>query len=413
VFKKTIGFTMQAAESVIARLNLLEGYLKEDPSNAQLLIDLFEYSLAHGQWDRAYGYLAKGRALASEQLAWALKEGDFWTAQGDYAKAREVLLQMGQPDAPPQGFTEVLLHNLAYLDFKQKKYAECVALLSPTLDKLADVAMEPERQAPGIQVAALQTLWLRALHHDGQITRACQWATQANTKWCLSAQAAGVASLIAIDATQFVLAKVWVDLCIRGLQDSGLVDAVPLEAYVACSSLALANKDGLAAVQWANQALQLNALDGRALSARALGLVLVGDIPFALRDFASAIDYMPGHIGTRIGQAWAFIQGQDLPSAEKSFQQALALNRNFAESHGGLAVALALQQKVDAAKEHIELAMRLDKRNLSARYAQAILSGDVGNVESLNRLAKSLLSGKLMPFGGEMADIVADKTKSS
>jgi hypothetical protein len=50
------------------------------------------------------------------------------------------------------------------------------------------------------------------------------------------------------------------------------------------------------------------------------------------------------------------------------------MNPNFAESHGGLAVVLALKQNNSEAHAHVERGLRLDRACLSAQYAQAILS---------------------------------------
>jgi len=113
--------------------------------------------------------------------------------------------------------------------------------------------------------------------------------------------------------------------------------------------------------------------------------LLAGDLPTALAYFDNALATMPGHIGTWHGKAWAQLLSSDLPGAQRSFTSALDLDRNFAESHGGLAVALALQ--------HIERALRLDAFNLSGRHAQAIFGVEIRDLESFQVLAKRLLRG--------------------
>lgn len=115
----------------------------------------------------------------------------------------------------------------------------------------------------------------------------------------------------------------------------------------------------------------------------------------AVTGFQRAISLMPMHIGTWHGQGWTHILRKDLAAARVSFEKALELDRNFAESHGGLAVVLALQGEAEAAKGQLELADRLDGANLSARYAQAVLSGDAQNAEFVQRLAERLLKARV------------------
>jgi len=140
-------------------------------------------------------------------------------------------------------------------------------------------------------------------------------------------------------------------------------------------------------------ALQISPRDGRAWSAPAMADLLGGDLPTALAYFDNALATMPGHIGTWHGKAWAQLLSSDLPGAQRSFTSALDLDRNFAESHGGLAVALALQGRTEEALQHIERALRLDAFNLSGRHAQAIFGGEIRDLESFQVPAKRLLRG--------------------
>jgi Flp pilus assembly protein TadD len=117
-----------------------------------------------------------------------------------------------------------------------------------------------------------------------------------------------------------------------------------------------------------------------------------------------ALTFIPAHIGTWHGQGWAQVLRRDLAAARRSFQAALELDRNFAESHGALAVVLALEQQEQAARKHIELAKRLDVEGLSARYAEAVLTGEAQDTQAVQRLAQRLLGGRKAPLGGAMRD---------
>lgn len=386
--------------AVRQRLDRLEGFLREDPSNGALLIDAFETALSCGEWERARSHLQQGQALNAEPLAWRLREGDFWLAQQRYDEALDVLEALQKTPRPPAGFAEVLLHNLAFIEFRRGRYAECTTRLGPTLEALA--GSEPDTDArPMLATRALQQLWLRSMHHDGQLDRAMAWARAAEQQRVLDAQAAGVASLIAIDASDFAAAQRWSS---ASLSSDSPADH-PVEALVARASLALAARDAKLAAQLADVALQRQPGDGRAWSTRGFAALLGGDLVAARGAFEKAVSAMANHIGTWHGFGWTQILQGDLAGARASFDTALALDRNFAESHGGLAVVLATQSLRQEAEVHAELALRLDKSNMSGRYAQALLSGEVKEANDLQRFARRLFGGRAGPLGGDMADL--------
>jgi tetratricopeptide (TPR) repeat protein len=382
------------------RLDRLEGFLREDPSNGVLLIDAFETALSCGEWERARVHLQHGQTLGAEPLAWRLREGDFWLAQQRYDEALGVLEALAKTPEPPAGFAEVLLHNLAFIEFRRGRFAECIDRLAPTLEALAGPAADTGAH-PLAATRALQQLWLRAMHHDGQLDRAMAWTRAAEQQRALDAQAAGVASLIAIDASDLAAAQRWSGASLSSDSPSDH----PVEALVAQASLALAARDAKLAAQLADVALQRQPGDGRAWSTRGFAALLGGDLAAARGAFDKAVSAMASHIGTWHGLGWTQILQGDLAGARASFETALALDRNFAESHGGLAVVLARQSLRQEAAEHAELALRLDKSNLSGRYAQALLSGEVKDANDLQRFARRLFGGRAGPLGDDMADL--------
>jgi len=371
--------TPQPDEGSTARLERLEAYLREDPSNPGLLTEAFGAALQCAQWERAAFHLRHAQALQPGNLAWSLREGDLLLAQGQYQLAAELLGTLMSLDGAPREFTDAVLHNLAWIAFQDGRYQDCADRLNPRLQDLDHPAS-----------AALASLWLRALHHAGQLDQAVTWAAAADAKQQLPAAAAGVASLAALDADQLEQAGQW---AARALEQA-TPDDRPIEALVTQSSLALARQDAAQARTQARAALQISPRDGRAWSAHAMADLLAGDLPTALAHFDNALATMPGHIGTWHGKAWAQLLSSDLQGAQRSFTSALDLDRNFAESHGGLAVALALQGRTEEAQQHIERALRLDAFNLSGRYAQAILGGEIRDLESFQALAKRLLRGQ-------------------
>ncbi|EJL72181.1 hypothetical protein PMI12_03922 [Variovorax sp. CF313] len=387
----------------LQRLDRMEGFLREDPSNNSLLITAFEAALSCGEWERAELHLRRAHSLSEDVLGWRLREGDFWLAQQRYDEALSVLDALTDTQDPPPGFLDVLMHNIAFIELRRGRHAECVARLASVLEAgSAASASQTVTGQPPVAARALQQLWLRALHHDRQLDRAMEWTLGAEQQRTLDPQAAGVASLIAIDASNFEAAQRW---CVLSLSN-GTPPEQPVEAFVTRATLALAQRDAAAAGQFADAALQRHPGDGRAWSTRGFASLLAGDLGNAFRAFRQALSVMGQHIGTWHGLGWTQILQGDLAGAHESFETALALDRNFAESHGGLAVVLAMQGRPGEAGEHAELALRLDRANMSGRYAQALLTGDVKDASDVQRFARRILGGIAAPLGGDLADLV-------
>ena len=91
-----------------------------------------------------------------------------------------------------------------------------------------------------------------------------------------------------------------------------------------------------------------------------------------------ALKFTPQHIGTWHTFAWVEIMTGNVADAERAFQQALALDRNSGESHGGLAIIAALRGAEDEARRGVKRALTLDFDSLLARYAETLLLEQAG-----------------------------------
>ena len=267
-----------------------------------------------------------------------------------------------------------MAHDLAYIAFEERDYGGCAALLAPRIEART-----------GATAPASQVLWLRALHRAGELERGLQWAAAAEQRGMLHPLAAGVASLLAVDGDDLPAARRWAG---TALEATG---GASMEALLARSTLALSDQDAGMARDAADAALQINGSDGRAWSARAFANMLAGDLLRAGEDFDRAVDHMPGHIGTWLGRGWALLLRGEVEAARASFEAALAIDRNFGESHGALAVVAATTGDREQAEQHLQRALRLDAAALSAHYAQAILAGRARDPELLQRLLQRAL----------------------
>ncbi len=108
----------------------------------------------------------------------------------------------------------------------------------------------------------------------------------------------------------------------------------------------------------------------------------------AIAALEKAVSLMPDNSGTIVTLGWARLAAKDARGAERTFRQAVAVDRNFAEAHGGLASTLALQARVDEAQQEARLAHRLDPAGFGASFARAVLL----KIRGKDELAKELLA---------------------
>ena len=355
----------------LARLERLEQLLAQDPANALLLADATEAAMAAGAFARADHLIEQGLLLPEAGPAWRFRLATLRIAQRKLDDAREVLLGLeGETGKHPS-----ITHNLAYVELLKENFSACAQMLRPLVDDDA---------AAGTQGPAVQALWLRAMHHMEALDEAWQWVQGRQAAGNLSAPAAGVASLIAIDLGQM-------DDALRLSQqalDAGFIQVEPLMAR---ASLALAQRDGAGARKLLEAALKLNPHDARTWSSLGFAELLDQKYGAAREAFEKALRVVRTHLESWQGLGWACVLQHELPAAAAAFGGALALDDENAESHGGKAVVHALQHESERARQHIDRALELDNANLSARFAQGILAGETAGPDALKVLASGLL----------------------
>ena len=362
-------------------------YLTHDPNNQGLLLEAFDLALALGQGATAQGYAQTALMNLPADLYWQLRLANSYLAQAQWETAQTLLVDVLAQTPFDPAIARVAETNLGYIAFEQKQYTHCVDVLRSYLQdtqNLTDISL------------FTQKIWLRALHRTQAFDLALSWVQALAAQAPLNPSLAGIAALIALDSNNLSLAKIW----LAQAQGEGL----PIEAHVAQAAIHLIERNAPAARQSAQAALHLNPQEGRAWSLVGFSYLAQSALDLARQHFEQAIQHLTAHIGTWHGLGWTALMQGDLALAKQSFEAALALNRNFAESHGALAVVLALQKQVTSAEAEIERALRLDKQNLSGRYAQAILSGQAGDAVYLQKLARRLLENRTGPGGVPMVE---------
>jgi len=377
--------TSQANSEGSKRLDRLLGFLHSDPQNENLRADVFEQAFSLGNEEVAEQQIAVGLELGRAPNAWRFREAHLRMAQRRFEEAEELLAILKQQMGPHPAIS----HNLGFIAALRGDYKTCFEELEPWTSKDSDVEVDP----------AIQTLWLKSLHHLSKLDFALQWVDQRRALAKLTPAAIGVASLIAIDADQTLKAK---ELAGQALAAG---DA-SLETLLARSAVALAERDTAGAHQYLLQAMHREPDNGRCWSTLGLTQMLEMNVAAARQSLQKAVALMPGHIGTWHSLGWACLVDKDIDAAQQAFEAAMQLDRNFGESHGALAIIAAMRGDRTSAIEQIRRATGLDKNSLSAGYAQAVLNGETADPRSLQNAMHGLLSTRLAPMGEPMLDLL-------
>lgn len=362
-------------------------YLAADPANPNLLATVIDHCLASGALARAQQYLRQALIQFPDDSYFQARHGELQIAQQQWDAAIVTFEQLLATRADAS-----LAYNLAYALQKAGRHVDALATLQPYM---GSAELSP----------AMVTLSIRILHHLGRQEQAAALAEAQMASCRAEREFLAAASLACLDAGKLELAEQLTHMALALQQASG--KAAPVAALVTSGSLALARADGAAAAAIFHQVLAQYPDEGRSWSGLGTASLLQRDFVAAQAQMRKAVACMPDHIGSWHMLGWSCIFNRDLQAARTAFQSALDRDRNFAESHGGLAVVRALQGERAAAEGSIERAERLDGQGLSALYAKMILSGQTEDPVRFRALAGRLLSTRQGAFGqnlGEMLD---------
>lgn len=351
------------------RVARLRGYLAADSGNSELACELLDLLLAQGAVGEADCVLSELPASTLGHPAVAFRQARCALASGRYAQAAQQLqgLIEGGADAPG------IAHDLAFcqLCLRQPEHAQATV----------SQAITAHGASASLLILAARIALMQADHDQ-----ALAHADRALLLDPEDAQASGVRALALFDGNHLEQAAVAADAGLRRDPDQH-------ESLLVAATLALWRRDAAAAERLYERALQRHPNSGRALSGQGQCAMMANDLPRAGSILEHAVQAMPGHIGTWHALAWTqLLQGQR-EAARGSFQQAYAIDRNFGDTHGGLALVAVLAGEHDEAEQSIQKALRLAPASITARYARSLLLEAQGDAKGAQALLSELLDG--------------------
>jgi len=345
-------------------------YLNTDLENVPLRLSIFDLALRYRQYSIASEQIDYVLQSEPDNLDWRFRHAVLLLEQREFATAKHIFNSLVDDNFQVEEAT----YFLGRIAHDTAQFHDAIHLLMPL----------SERES--LPVEALIIL-LRSLHQIGQLEKAMALFNYKIAQGCANAAAYSVSSIIAFDVHAYDNAKLWANIAIEK-------NAQSYEALVTLGLLGLFAKEPQRALHYLKTAQRLNQHDGRVWLAMGVAALFEHNVQRGLECLQKATTFLPFHLGAWNALGWCHFVLRDLESAKESFQYALEMDRNFGESHGGYAVVLATQGELDLAQKHIQLAQKLDPNNLSARYAQAVLTGEIHDEKKFSFLVQKALGDR-------------------
>jgi tetratricopeptide (TPR) repeat protein len=343
--------TLQELEMAVQRH---EQFLRVDPGNVLLQQTLGELYHQAGRFDDAISCFERCLAIDASNSKARSRLGSVLISQHRFDEAeRQLRALVDTGDHDP-----ALLHNLGLTLYFQHRFEDAAKLFA-------------EAATGGLAAATNFAYLARSFHHLGQMTD----AIAAGERWMRLAPGVDSQSYLALlhmdDGNTEAGRLLAMDVL---LQDPDNVDA-----NVVVGSSMVERQESQQARKCFETALRLDVDNGRAWLGLGLVCLYEKQHESAIDALQNAVRIHPDNAGMIVTLGWAKLTNKDPTGAQQIFEQALNVDRTFAESHAGLAASLALQMKLDRAQEEIDLARRLARNSIGAEIATSFVEAARGN----------------------------------
>ena len=359
------------------RLSRLLGFLKRDPSNAALLSDAAEAAFEAGDFREASQLL--DRYETHEPLSSPLTNlrGLVALAERRFEAAADIFAALRAAD----GDDPALRFNLAFAKSNLGEYENALALLDDDT-----VAAAP--RAPSLKI--------HVLHHLGRYDEALDAGEVLAQRFPENEALMGALATLSLDAEKADLARHY-----------GQKAGDNAEGRAALGFLALGDQHVEQSLELFDEALAVQPGNPRAWMGKGLGLLAIGDSAKAVEAIDHGAQLFNGHVGSWIASGWAHFVNGEMDEARASFDRAMAIDANFSESHGGLAVLDILEGRLEQAKRESEIALRLDRNSLGGALSASLLLERAGKPELAQRIRERAMTMPIGPNGLTIAQALA------
>ncbi len=359
------------------RLDRLLGYLEQDPANPQLVADAATCAFEAGSLDQCEALLARYQAAHALPPALVHLRGLLAMARGEFGKAVEWFEALGELAGQP-----AVRYNIAYAQAMSGRHEAAAMLDQAVLGAIPEAA----------------TLKLRGLHALGRLDEARQFGLAHAERANADATLVGAVATLMFDRGELDAAQ---RLAARAPDTA--------DGLVIAGLVALDDNDVPSATKLLQRALQHNPREARATLG--LGLCLFAEARFeaagGMLDDAAA--RLATHAGAWVAAGWAYLLDGKAGAARERFEHAVELDRGMAEAHGALAVAEFQEDRLQEARHHAQVALRLDPACLSGALAQSLLTGHHGDADGADAIRQAVLNRPLDRHGRSLMQVLISR----
>ncbi|GLR70000.1 tetratricopeptide repeat protein [Agaribacter marinus] len=354
-----------------SKIERLLQFWNQDPTNANLCIDIItEYGKQKNIEQLTQFYHGLSEAVSQQPLIiWqygrALVElGNIGDGANEFAKL-------------PDDQSETKPYSIALCLFLQNQFADADRVISDYVENIGQYSS-----------AQLLLLHSKVKYHLGDLQNALALAEQIRHQLGDSAnqntELLGLLAMLNFDLLQISDSEKYAKL---------LLSIAPKhhDGLLALASIYTYNQTLKQAADTASIGVSEFANSGRMWSVLAQALFALGDRDSAYNCVINATKLMPNHIGTWHVRAWCELVANDYAQAKASFSASLELNRNFGESHAGLALVAFYEQQFEEAKRLLTIAQRLDPNSFTAKYLESLFLTHQGKPDASKQLIENLL----------------------
>ncbi|HEX3673456.1 MAG TPA: tetratricopeptide repeat protein [Rhizomicrobium sp.] len=358
-----------------SRLERLLGFLGKDSANASLLADAAQAAVDARDFDMAADLIARHDAIARPGPALINLQGLIALAQHRFADAAAIFGALrAQSDNPALRFN--LAWSMAMTDAWRG-----------ALDLLDDETLAASPRAPSLKI--------QAMHHLDLYDDALACGEELARRYPDNRELMGALATLALDAEKPELAQ-------RYAEQAG----DNAEGRTALGMLSLGEQDTARSLALFDEAMQKQPNNPRAWLGRGLAQLAAGDTRAGVEAIDRGAELFQDHIGSWVASGWAHFVNCDYVRARASFDRALAIDQNFAESHGGVAVVDIVDGRLDEARKHCDIALRLDRSCFGGALAKSLLLAQAGHPQAAQKVRDIALNTPIGPSGKTIAQVL-------
>ncbi|WP_237062890.1 MULTISPECIES: tetratricopeptide repeat protein [Microbulbifer] len=354
------------------------GYLKLDPGNSILCVQLGDLYHKLGDLAEARKYFSRALEQEPENSIHHSRMGNVCLSEHKFEEAIkyfEDALKIADEDPG-------LTYNLGLAKFYAKQFEEALLAFESLQGQLQDL---PD----------LGFYLVSSLHNLGRKKDAIAQAEELLVK-APSNKLRGYLSLIRMDDFDMAAA-------VRDANEVLISDPENVDAATVLGNHAIEEQE----ITKARKLFELVAArepdSPRGWQGKGLVALLDKDLDSAEHYFRKTLEIDPHQVGNYNTLGWTYIVKHDFQRAEGIFRKGVEANRNNSEVHGGLAVALVFQNKLDEGRREADTALKLNKFSFGAIYAKSIML----KLKGKDKVASKVLGGMLdQPLGDGKASLM-------